>query len=51
MPNALKQISMDSFYKKCLKMIFIRNCEYILLDFSLTVKAAPHECIFRTSQL
>ena len=22
----------------------------ILLDFSLTVKAAPHECIIRTSQ-
>ena len=22
----------------------------ILLDFSLTVKAAPHECVIRTSQ-
>ena len=23
---------------------------YILLDFSLTVKAAPHECVIRTGQ-
>ena len=23
---------------------------HILLDFSLTVKAAPHECVIRTSQ-
>ena len=23
---------------------------FILLDFSLTVKAAPHECVIRTSQ-
>ena len=23
---------------------------YVLLDFSLTVKAAPHECVIRTSQ-
>ena len=23
----------------------------VLLDFSLTVKAAPHECVIRTSQL
>ena len=23
---------------------------YVLLDFSLTVKAAPHECVTRTSQ-
>ena len=22
----------------------------VLLDFSLTVKAAPHECVIRTSQ-
>ena len=24
--------------------------EGVLLDFSLTVKAAPHECVIRTSQ-
>ena len=23
---------------------------HVLLDFSLTVKAAPHECVIRTSQ-
>ena len=23
---------------------------FVLLDFSLTVKAAPHECVIRTSQ-
>ena len=23
---------------------------FVLLDLSLTVKAAPHECVFRTSQ-
>ena len=26
------------------------NVNRILLDFSLTVKAAPHECVIRTSQ-
>ena len=24
--------------------------EIVLLDFSLTVKAAPHECVIRTGQ-
>ena len=24
--------------------------QVVLLDFSLTVKAAPHECVIRTSQ-
>ena len=27
-----------------------QNNGLILLDFSLTVKAAPHECVIRTSQ-
>ena len=26
------------------------NMVCVLLDFSLTVKAAPHECVIRTSQ-
>ena len=26
------------------------NTSLLLLDFSLTVKAAPHECVIRTSQ-
>ena len=26
------------------------SCMQLLLDFSLTVKAAPHECVIRTSQ-
>ena len=26
------------------------SCQTILLDFSLSVKAAPHECVIRTSQ-
>ena len=30
------------------KMTTMQNI--ILLDFSLTVKAAPHECVIRTSQ-
>ena len=25
-------------------------CDVVLLDFSLTVKAALHECVIRTSQ-
>ena len=29
---------------------FAFGLTYILLDFSLTVKAAPHECVIRTSQ-
>ena len=28
----------------------ITNRVHVLLDFSLTVKAAPHECEIRTSQ-
>ena len=31
--------------------IYLLCCGDLLLDFSLTVKAAPHECVFRTSQL
>ena len=30
--------------------ISLRKSDSILLDFSLTVKAAPHECVIRTSQ-
>ena len=26
------------------------SCFLLLLDFTLTVKAAPHECVIRTSQ-
>ena len=29
--------------------VFHENPNRILLDFSLTVKAAPHECVIRTS--
>ena len=29
--------------------LYLRN-RFVLLDFSLTVKAAPHECVIRTSQ-
>ena len=37
---------------KCTCMLYLR-CGFvilILLDFSLTVQAAPHECVIRTSQ-
>ena len=27
-----------------------KSKSYVLLDFSLTVKAAPHECVIRTGQ-
>ena len=30
--------------------LILLNSLKILLDFSLTVKAAPHECVIRTSQ-
>ena len=30
--------------------VYMRATSNILLDFSLTVKAAPHECVIRTSQ-
>ena len=34
-----------------LKLAFFNHRYFIiLLDFSLTVKAAPHECVIRTSQ-
>ena len=29
---------------------FASQGRFVLLDFSLTVKAAPHECVIRTSQ-
>ena len=32
------------------KIYYIFGIVFILLDFSLTVKAAPHECVIRTSQ-
>ena len=28
----------------------VNSLLHVLLDFSLTVKAAPHECVIRTSQ-
>ena len=46
------------FLLSCVKYAFVRVCLYVpcghpyfltLLDFSLTVKAAPHECVIRTS--
>ena len=33
-----------------LKTFSVKMAE-VLLDFPLTVKAAPHECVIRTSQL
>ena len=36
---------------KPIKHTTVEQCRiYVLLDFSLTVKAAPHECVMRTSQ-
>ena len=32
----------------CIKCKFVY--QVVLLDFSLTVKAAPHECVIRTGQ-
>ena len=29
---------------------YAKHLLIVLLDFSLTVKAAPHECVIRTSQ-
>ena len=31
-------------------ILLIYSAPVVLLDFSLTVKAAPHECVIRTSQ-
>ena len=28
----------------------MRSTHFVLFDFSLTVKAAPHECVIRTGQ-
>ena len=35
---------------RCRYAIFACNHWVVLLDFSLTVKAAPNECVIRTSQ-
>ena len=32
-------------------MLFSIKSTFILLDVSLSVKAAPHECVIRTGQL
>ena len=32
------------------KIYFVLVSIHVLLDFLLTVKAAPHECVIRTSQ-
>ena len=36
----------------CLQLLLVvfPDHTHLLLDFSLTVKAAPHECVIRTSQ-
>ena len=41
-----------ALFPKMTKIVMDRNTSYpfVLLDFSLTVKAAPHECVIRTSQ-
>ena len=39
-----------SYWCECLCLEVARNACRILLDFSLTVKAVPHECVIRTSQ-
>ena len=41
-------VEVIGFYGTIPKYQFVRRS--VLLDFSLTVKAAPHECIIRTSQ-
>ena len=30
---------------------YTMDCQPVFFDFSLTVKAAPHECVIRTGQL
>ena len=37
------------FLAPCISQL-MRFAILVLLDFSLTVKAAPHECVIRTSQ-
>ena len=29
---------------------YVSQCKKVLLDFLVTVKAAPHECVIRTGQ-
>ena len=38
------------YYNEYLSLIVALDNHTVLLDFSLTVKAAPHECVIRTSQ-
>ena len=52
MSEARKIILFTSFFKrKHVVSIVSMKHMLVLLDFSLTVKAAPHEWIIRTSQL
>ena len=43
-----KEVLLMKFELTWLSVIY--NTYKILLDFSLTVKAAPHECVIKTSQ-
>ena len=46
--NFNNQTEKEVFFERV--TITVLSCHNILLDFSLTVKAAPHECVIRTSQ-
>ena len=37
-------------YNHVQECVLEEHGEIVLLDFSLSVKAAPHECVIRTSQ-
>ena len=43
--------SVNALNSRTTQFILIKFCIQILLDFSLSVKAAPHECVIRTGQL
>ena len=48
----LEIVCLDSVltHKNCSSCEIPASNLYLLLDFSLAVKAAPHECVIRTSQ-
>ena len=40
----------DAYIQVYVRLHFSWKQTYVLLDFLLTVKGAPHECVIRTSQ-
>ena len=51
LPDNITRQQRGGFINEIFNFTFARLEQPVLLQFSLTVKVAPHECVIRTSQL